>query len=226
MEEANSIVILVNSKKVIKFEKNVSKFEKDSAFNRLARGEAGQAHRDGTIEVDPNLSPLEKQKTIAHEMKHVQQMQEDGLDYDDDFVYYKGNKHRRRDGKIRYNGRWHIEGAKQLPWEAEAYAAETPLKRDPTGDNDLEALRAANPRRGGFVDDAIEYVTGYLNPYDRLVGDTAKVEQDMKDYEEYKQKVDMYKLLQDEVTSTPKYRKQASKKAKESKGGFYGSVFN
>ena len=93
-------------------------------INRLEGGETGQAFRDGTIEVDPNLSPVERQKTINHEMVHVKQMQEDGLDYDDDNIYYKGKKHRRRNGKIRYNGRWHEEGAKQLPWEAEAYAKE------------------------------------------------------------------------------------------------------
>ena len=103
--------------------------DNDSPFNRLARGEAGQAHRDGTIEVDPNLTPIERQKTIDHEMEHVRQMEEDGLDYDDDYVYYKGKKHMRRNGKIRYNGRWHEEGGKKLPWEAEAYKAESPLNR-------------------------------------------------------------------------------------------------
>ena len=51
-------------------------------------------------------------------------MKNDGLDYDDNYVYYKGNKHKRRNGMIRYNGRWHEEGGKKLPWEAEAYAAE------------------------------------------------------------------------------------------------------
>ena len=69
-------------------------------------------------------------------MEHVRQMEEDGLDYDDDYVYYKGKKHMRRNGKIRYNGRWHEEGGKKLPWEAEAYKAESPLNRTTGGDTE------------------------------------------------------------------------------------------
>ena len=98
----------------------------DSAFNR---GETGQAFKDGTIEVDPNLSPVEREKTIAHEQEHVRQMEEDGLDYDDNFVYYKGNKHERKNGQINYNGKWAQEGDKTFPWEAHAYEAESPIAR-------------------------------------------------------------------------------------------------
>ena len=98
----------------------------DSAFNR---GETGQAFNDGTIEVDPNLSPIEREKTIAHEEEHVRQMAEDGLDYDEEFVYYKGGQHRRKNGNIRYNGKWMKEGDKKLPWEAHAYEAESPIAR-------------------------------------------------------------------------------------------------
>ena len=98
--------------------------EEDDEFSPFNRDEVGQILNDGTIQVDPNLSPLEREKTIKHEMEHLRQMQEDGLDYDDNYIYYKGKKHMRRDGKIRYNGRWHEEGAKGLPWEAAAYKAE------------------------------------------------------------------------------------------------------
>ena len=127
-----------------------------SPFNRLNRGEAGQAHRDGTIEIDPNLSPIEREKTIVHEMKHVEQMQEDGLDYDDDNVYYKGNKHRRRDGKIRYNGRWYKEGDSKLPWEAEAYAAESPLNRTTGTGGDTEGGGESFNTETGEIEDRIE----------------------------------------------------------------------
>ena len=103
----------------------------DSPLNRLEGTEMGQAHRDGTIEVDPNLSPLERAKTIAHEEQHVRDMHDKGLDYDDNNIYYDGNKYARKNGKINYNGKWHIEGASELPWEARAEKAEaeaSPLK--------------------------------------------------------------------------------------------------
>ena len=103
----------------------------DSPYNR---GETGQAFRDGTIEVDPNQSPLEQQKTIAHEKQHVKDMQEKGLDYDDDFVYYDGQQFARKAGKIELNGNMLPEGDPKLPWEKRAYEAESPLKQ--TGDED------------------------------------------------------------------------------------------
>ena len=46
------------------------------------------------------------------------------LDYDNDFVYWKNKKYRRKNGKIIYNGRSVIEGSKSLPWEKKAYDAE------------------------------------------------------------------------------------------------------
>lgn len=102
--------------------------EDESPFNRLARGEVGQAHRDGTIEVDPNLSPEEKAKTIAHEKQHVKDMKTHGLDYDDHYIYWDNKRYARKNGKIRYKGSWHMEGASELPWEKRAEAAESPLK--------------------------------------------------------------------------------------------------
>ena len=102
----------------------------DSAFDR---GETGQAFKDGTIEVDPNLSPIEREKTIAHEKEHVRQMNEDGLDYDDNSISYKGRKYMRKDGKIRYGGSWKPEGDKSFPWESAAYEVESPLKANGGG---------------------------------------------------------------------------------------------
>ena len=97
------------------------KFKKKSP---LDKGEMGQAFRDGTIEVDPNLSPIEREKTIAHEMKHVEQMKNEGLDYDDNNVYFRGHAHKRKNGKIEYDGKWYKEGHPSLPWEAAAFRAE------------------------------------------------------------------------------------------------------
>ena len=93
----------------------------DVPFNR---GAVGQANRDGTIDVEPGLSPLERKKTIAHEKEHVRQMEEEGLDYDDGNVYYMGKRHKRKEGKIRYANKWVPEGDPRLPWEAKAFAVE------------------------------------------------------------------------------------------------------
>ena len=108
-----------------------------SPLNRLAGDEAGQAHRDGTIEVDPDLSPAERQKTIEHEKQHVRDMDSGKLDYDDNFIYYNNEKYARRDGKIEYNGSWYEEGAQDLPWEQRAYNAEgsSPLKSTKDGES-------------------------------------------------------------------------------------------
>ena len=98
--------------------------EWDTPVKKLERGVAGVANRDGTIEVDPNLSPVEREKTIAHEKQHVKDIEAGRLDYDDDYVYWNGGKHKRENGNIIYNGKAYVEGHKDLPWEKKAYAAE------------------------------------------------------------------------------------------------------
>jgi hypothetical protein len=45
-------------------------------------------------------------------MVHIDQMKRGDLDYDNENVYWKGKKYSRADME---------EGAKNLPWEAEAY---------------------------------------------------------------------------------------------------------
>lgn len=116
----------------------------ESPFARLARGEAGQAHKDGTIEVDPDLSPEEKRKTILHEKQHVRDMDAGILDYDDNNVYYHGTPFERRDGKINYRGEWYKEGHPELPWEERAYAAEdgeSPLNKNGDDKSRRERLK-------------------------------------------------------------------------------------
>ena len=60
-------------------------------------------------------------------------MNEDGLDYDDNSISYKGRKYMRKDGKIRYGGSWKPEGDKSFPWESAAYEVESPLKANGGG---------------------------------------------------------------------------------------------
>lgn len=74
----------------------------------------GMAQSNGTILINKNVSPLElkKSKTISHEKVHIDQMKRGDLDYTDTHVMWKGKKYPRSTMK---------EGAKNLPWEVEAY---------------------------------------------------------------------------------------------------------
>ena len=78
----------------------------------LEQGVMGEANNNGTILVNKDLSPLQKQKVVDHEMVHIDQMNRGDLNYDNNNVYWKGKKYSR--ASI-------VEGAKNLPWEKEAY---------------------------------------------------------------------------------------------------------
>lgn len=74
----------------------------------------GMAQSNGTILVNKNVSPLElkQSKTIEHEKVHIDQMKRGDLDYTDTHVLWKGKEYSRASMK---------EGARNLPWEKEAY---------------------------------------------------------------------------------------------------------
>tara|TARA_R110000803_G_scaffold11938_1_gene35159 strand:+ start:111 stop:428 length:318 start_codon:yes stop_codon:yes gene_type:complete len=72
----------------------------------------GKANKCGSIIINEDLDPKEIPAVIAHEKVHIDQMRRGDLDYDDDNVYWKGKKYPR--SKMN-------EGAKNLPWEVEAY---------------------------------------------------------------------------------------------------------
>lgn len=73
----------------------------------------GRADKRGNILLNKNLTdPIQIQDTIDHENVHIDQMKSGELDYDDENVYWKG--------KVYPRSKMH-EGAKNLPWEAEAY---------------------------------------------------------------------------------------------------------
>ena len=78
----------------------------------LEEGVQGKANNNGTIIINKDLDPSQIDDVVAHEQVHLDQMKRGDLDYDDNNVYWKGKKYSRADMK---------EGAKNLPWEAEAY---------------------------------------------------------------------------------------------------------
>jgi len=76
------------------------------------KGVMGQALNNGSILIDKHLRGKDKEEVIKHEKVHLDQMSRGDLDYDDKNVYWKGKK---------YSRSVMNEGAKNLPWEKEAY---------------------------------------------------------------------------------------------------------
>ena len=73
----------------------------------------GKANNNGTIIINNNIKdPKKIDKVVEHESIHIDQIKRGDLDYDDKNVYWKGKKYPRSKMK---------EGAKNLPWEKEAY---------------------------------------------------------------------------------------------------------
>ena len=72
----------------------------------------GKANNNGTIIVNKDLDPSQIDDVVAHEKIHIEQMERGDLDYDNENVYWKGKTYSRASM---------AEGARNLPWEAEAY---------------------------------------------------------------------------------------------------------
>ena len=57
----------------------LDKVQENSA---LPDGVLGKAHKDGTIELAPGLSPAKKKEVVKHEKKHLHDMKTGKLNYD------------------------------------------------------------------------------------------------------------------------------------------------
>ena len=79
---------------------------------KMEEGVLGKANNNLTIIINEDVPATKTQDVIDHEMVHIEQMKRGDLNYDDDYVYWKGKKYSR--SKMN-------EGAHDLPWEAEAY---------------------------------------------------------------------------------------------------------
>ena len=79
----------------------------------MEEGVLGKANNNGTIILNQNISsPAQRQEVIDHEEIHIEQMNRGDLSYTDTDVFWKGKKYPRSQMQ---------EGAKNLPWEKEAY---------------------------------------------------------------------------------------------------------
>tara|TARA_R100001594_G_C3836619_1_gene214752 strand:- start:75 stop:497 length:423 start_codon:yes stop_codon:yes gene_type:complete len=92
----------------------------------LEKGVMGEAHMDGTIYVNKNITPgsYEDKQVINHEMRHATDMKIGKLTYDDNYVIYNGETFPRetRNGKdmIKVEGKWKEAGDTGFPWENDA----------------------------------------------------------------------------------------------------------
>ncbi len=93
-------------------------------------GILGRAHKNGNITIDIDVDPNDKQYGIVltHEKTHKDQFEDfektggkQGLSYTAETVTWNGEVYPRKNGKIKYNGKWMIEGHPNFPWEKEAY---------------------------------------------------------------------------------------------------------
>ncbi len=92
----------------------------------LDPGILGEANMDGSIFIDkdvPEGSALEK-RVIRHEGVHAKEMKQGRIEYGDDYVRDGNKTYHRKDGKIKYNGKWYEEGSNVFPWEKRAKKAE------------------------------------------------------------------------------------------------------
>ena len=96
---------------------------------KLAPGINGEAY-PGKVVVDKSIKPgsAKDRIVISHEGQHVKDMASGRAAFGDDWVRWEGKTYQRKDGKVKYNGKWKDEGDHSFPWEKSAMKAESPLK--------------------------------------------------------------------------------------------------
>ena len=93
---------------------------------KLDKGILGEANMDGSINIDKSVKPgsAQEKQVISHEGLHAKEMKSGKIAYGDDFVRDGNKTYHRKDGKIKYNGKWKDEGDHSFPWEKRAAKAE------------------------------------------------------------------------------------------------------
>ena len=85
----------------------------------LPKGIMAEANNDGSIYLSDKVMPgsAEERKILMHEMKHMVDMKTGKLAYTDNDITWMGESYERKNGKIKYNGKWSPEGSTDFPWE-------------------------------------------------------------------------------------------------------------
>ena len=104
-----------------------NRFDKDDASvpgtpvirKPLPKGIMAEANNDGSIYLSDKVIPgsAEERKILMHEMKHMVDMKTGKLAYTDNDITWMGESYERKNGKIKYNGKWSPEGSTDFPWE-------------------------------------------------------------------------------------------------------------
>jgi len=96
------------------YKQNKNPFNSPIVKVDMEDGVLGKANDDGSIHINKDVTdPKQIKDIIEHESVHIDQMNRGDLSYNDDSVTWKGKKYSR--DKMN-------EGAKNLPWEKEAYS--------------------------------------------------------------------------------------------------------
>tara|TARA_R100000951_G_C2630905_1_gene177622 strand:+ start:272 stop:622 length:351 start_codon:yes stop_codon:yes gene_type:complete len=103
---------------LVGIDKDTSTYDTPVFKKSLEGGILGEANNDGSIFISESLSDDEKQDVVDHEKIHIQQMGQGRLQYDDNTVTWK--KDTKSPARV-YKREDMQEGAKNLPWENEAY---------------------------------------------------------------------------------------------------------
>ena len=121
------ILVDAKMKELVKMEEDmVAKFKGNETKAKKIMEKLNKSYGDGSIDIDKSVkpnSPLEK-KIIRHEKQHIKDIDNGKLSYTDDYVTWNGKKYPRKDGMIKYDGKWCPEGSNKLPWEKKAKNAE------------------------------------------------------------------------------------------------------
>jgi len=103
---------------LVGIDKETSTYNTPVFKKSLEGGILAEANNDGTIFIDKSLSGKKKKEAVEHEKVHMDQMAQGRLQYDDNTVTWK--KDTKSPARV-YKREDMQEGAKNLPWEDEAY---------------------------------------------------------------------------------------------------------
>jgi len=91
---------------------------------KLEPGVLGEAYPNKVvISKDVTVGSKEYKQAMQHEAKHVHDMQVGRAGFDEKYVKWEGKLYPRKDGMIKYKGKWKEEGDASFPWEKSAYKA-------------------------------------------------------------------------------------------------------
>jgi len=103
---------------LVGIDKDTSTYNTPVFKKNLEGGILAEANNDGTIFIDKSLKGKAKAEAVNHEQVHMDQMKQGKLQYNDNEVIWK--KDTRSPARV-YKRSNMDEGAKNLPWEDEAY---------------------------------------------------------------------------------------------------------